>query len=207
MDSESFVVLAQAPNLSLLEARDVNARAHLFDFARRRFLSRYRAEISDDSQTLIGAFDGTGKLMAVFGLRDERSGLFSQHYLAESLHEALARHFRSDIRPRDLVEVTHLCADGPGFLRQLVALLPGVLTQRGYRYLVCTATECLARFFARQGLPSVTLGTATAEALPLAERERWGAYYASRPRVLAGDLISARDQLTSRRAADTVSSV
>lgn len=191
MAVESFQVLARHGPLTLEAARDGAARRRLFEFERDCFLRHYQAEISDDSPTLIGAFDAARRVVAAFGLRDAASGFFCEHYLDAPLDEALRRHYGPDVARRQVVEVTHLCASRPGFLRALVPMLPAVLVRDGYRYLTCTATRCLAGYFTRRGIPSVTLGMATSGALPAAERERWGAYYAAEPRVMAGDLNAA----------------
>lgn len=188
MTVESFEPLAKGKSLTLKSARDKGARARVFDFTRRCFHTHYDADIEDDSPVVIGAFDGSGALVAAFGLRDGRSGCFCEHYLQEPLVDLIGRHYGRPVSRRHIVEVTHLCAVRPGFLRELAPLLPGMLVDRGYRYLVCTATRCLARYFGRHGIPSVTLATATREALPEVQRTRWGGYYAAEPRVLAGDL-------------------
>lgn len=191
MHPEEFDELTRGPTLAIAEASNDRARAELYEFARRRFLSQYHAEIADDSPRWLGAFDHAGELRGVFGLRDAASGFFCQHYLDQPLHEILTRRCGHPVRNDEIVEITHLCANRSGLLRALIPLVPGVLLGRGYRYLACTATQCLARFFERQGLPALTVAAASAEALPAEDRGRWGAYYASNPRVLAGDIRTA----------------
>ncbi len=189
--TERFVRLTGGESLTLEAATSQVARTRILKFTQRVFQEHYQAEIGDDSPCLIGAFDRDHNLVAALGLRDASSGFFCEHYLDQSVAEALSTHYGMAVPAELIIEVTHLCARRPGFLRDLIALLPEALMLRGYRYLTCTATRCLEMYFRRRGLPCATLGPATREALPAAERSRWGSYYDAQPRVLAGELMAS----------------
>jgi hypothetical protein len=192
---ESFENFAVRDGLSLEVALDAVARQRVLAFIAERFQACFGAQVEDDSPTLIGGFDGDGALVAAFGLRDWKSGFFCEHYLEEPLECALSRAFGDAVARREAVEVTHLCATRPGFLPMLAPLLPRTLMDGGFRYLVCTATQRLSRFFERKGVKPVTLADARIEAIPPDTRSAWGRYYASCPRVLAGNLQRANETL------------
>ena len=194
---ESFEDFAMRDGLTLKAAVDVAARQHVLAFIRERFDACFGAQVEDDSPTLIGGFDVEGALVVAFGLRDWKSGFFCEQYLDEPLERALSRAFGDAVLRRESIEVTHLCATRPGLLAQLAPLLPQTLMDGGYRYLACTATRPLARFFERKGVKPVTLADARIEAIPFSARAAWGRYYASCPRVLAGSLQRASERLSA----------
>ena len=196
----TFEDFAVGNALTLKAAFDADARRRVLAFVRERFQACFGAEVEDDSPTLVGGFDCDGGLVAAFGLRDWKSGFFCEHYLDEPLETALSRAFGDPVVRREAVEVTHLCATRPGLLAQLAPLLPPTLMDAGFRYLACTATQRLARFFERKGVNPVTLADARIEAIPSSARPAWGRYYASCPRVLAGNLQCANEKLLAARS-------
>jgi len=191
MSIDASFALAGSESLTLKVATG-NARGRVFDFIRERFRACFEAEVDDDTPTLVGAFDSAGVLIAAFGLRDASSGFFCERYLGESIEDALTRACGRPIRRHETIEVTHLCATRVGLLAQLLPVLPDALLANGFRMLTCTATDRLASFFERRGLRPITLAAARADALPVEVQRRWGRYYAASPRVLAGDLATAR---------------
>ncbi len=191
MKSLRYRTVTASSTMILRRAVNAEGRAELLELVTRRFLQRFGAQVADDSPELVGGFDPRGRLVAAFGLRDARSGFFCEHYLAAPIETLLGRHFQRPVARSEVVEVTHLCAVRPGCLAALTPLLPPALLRDGYRYLTATATDCLAGYFARRGLPTCTLAEASADALPAEERGRWGNYYSALPRVIAGDLLDA----------------
>ncbi len=174
-------------------------RERLLRFVQARFAERFGAQVPDDSPELVGAFDAAGSLVAAFGMRDASCGFFCERYVGEPLEQSLGRHFARPVERREVIEITHLCAARAGVLRQLLTAVPETLIHDGYRYLACTATACLAAYFQRCGFAAATLADAHPAALPAAERQRWGAYYQARPRVIAGDLREAACLLDLQR--------
>jgi len=200
MSIDEFRTLANTDSMALRVALSEFARSRVLHFIRNRFRTCFGAAVDDDSPTLIGVFDAGGALAAAFGLRDSTSGYFCERYLGEPIEAALTRALCRDVERHRTVEVTHLCARTSGVLPELVTLLPNALIRCGARYLTCTATDRLAKFFERRGLQPITLADARADALPPDERMRWGRYYAERPRVLAGDLYEVRRMVDAQRA-------
>lgn len=190
--------LGTLPDLSLSIARDSTQRTEVLSFIQERFAAHFDAQVGDDTATLVGGYDGAGQLVAAFGLRTATDEFFCEHYLDQPLPGALSREFGVPLAIDSIVEVVHLCANRPGFLVQLVPVLAGTLAGHGFRYLACTATGCLTRFFTRRGLPVVMLNTADPQRLPQNEVDAWGRYYESKPRVIAGDLSIVCSQLNAR---------
>jgi hypothetical protein len=201
MSIDASFARARNAALTLKIAAAGAERARVLDFIRERFITCFDAKVDDDTPTLVGAFDSAGVLIAAFGLRDASSGFFCERYLGEAIEEALTRACRRPIQRHETIEVTHLCATRFGLLAQLLPVLPDALIANGFRTLTCTATDRLACFFERRGLRPITLAAARADALPADMRARWGRYYAANPRVLAGDLATARSRLSRATAA------
>jgi len=197
MSIDASFARARSEALTLKIAAAGPERARVLDFIRERFITCFDAKIDDDTPTLVGAFDSAGVLIAGFGLRDASSGFFCERYLGEAIEDALTRACRRPIQRHETIEVTHLCATRFGLLAQLLPVLPDALIANGFRTLTCTATDRLACFFERRGLRPITLAAARADALPADMQARWGRYYAANPRVLAGDLATARSRLSA----------
>ncbi len=188
MQSADFQTIAGSDGIKLRLALTSQARSQILAFIRGQFMAHYDAEVDDDAPSLIGGFDERDNLIAAFGLRIAQDGFFCERYLDESLEVTLAGHYQVAVANQHVIEVAHLCAIRPGFLGQLMPLLAVNLQQRGFRYLACTATGCLASFFTRKGLPAIRLAEADPSCLELNERRRWGRYYEKQPKVIAGDL-------------------
>jgi len=188
MQSADFETLTGSDGIELRLALTPQARSRILAYIRGQFMAHYDAVVDDDTPSLIGGFDASDNLIAAFGLRVAQDGFFCERYLVDSLEVTLAGHYQVAVADRHVIEVAHLCATRPGFLGQLMPLLAINLQQRGFRYLACTATGCLASFFTRKGLPAIRLAEADPSCLELNERRRWGRYYEKQPEVIAGDL-------------------
>jgi hypothetical protein len=188
MQSTDFETLTETESMSLRLALTPAARQEVLFFIRQQFMAHYGALVHDDAPTLLGAFDAEGTLIAAFGLRRAEDGFFCERYIGRRVELELANRYQQGVDVREVVEVVHLCAVRPGFLVQLMPVLARSLEDLGFRFLVCTATGCLASFFGRKGLPAVHLAAADPLSLAPAERQRWGSYYDKHPEVIAGDL-------------------
>jgi hypothetical protein len=62
-------------------------------------------------------------------------------------------------------------------------VVPDIVRPLGYDYLVATLTEQLHGVARRAGWRFTTLANARPSDLPGTEKERWGTYYATRPRT------------------------
>ena len=190
-----FETVGSGLGFTLRQATSRSARSFLHDFIQCQFSHHYQAEVPDDTNRLLGVFDEAGELVAAFGLRSAEEGLFSQCYLEDELSDILARELERPVPATEIVELNHLSVTGPRTFRALVPLIAEMLWQAGYRYLICTATGCLIRYFSRYQLAPKVLAQASRFRLPADSRDCWGSYYESEPAVVFGMLEQARDRL------------
>ena len=182
--------------LTLAEATDPVTRNQVRDFIRKQFAFHFGADATIEPPVLIGVWNMQGELVGALGLRTAADGFFSQHYLAQPLDEVMSATLGVPIRDTDIVEVVHLAVAGPAIITPLLEQLADFLSdnspgKRGFRYLVCTATRCLQRFFVRRGWSITTLAMAEPQALG-ADAAAWGEYYAQAPAVIVGNIGEAR---------------
>jgi hypothetical protein len=88
----------------------------------------------------------------------------------------------------EIVEVGHFAAEQAGDGRRLLPVLARHLAQRGYRWVVSTATRELRVLLAHLGMRPLALARANPEVLG-ADAADWGGYYQHEPVVVAGDLL------------------
>ena len=172
----------------------VEARSETFDFIRRQFCNHFSAVPEDDADQLVEFRSAQQQIELAFGVRFDPQEFFVRHYLG-SIVPALREAFGGDVHAGNVVELSHLAAARPGVLAQAAPLIVEFCRERGARYLVCTASEKLQRFFRCRALETKTLAVAQCSRLPLAEQDRWGSYYQSSPLVMAGDLQLAESRL------------
>lgn len=183
------------PEITLEEARNDADRAQIKDFISRQFAFHFGAEASIEPPVLIGAWNAQRQLVGALGLRTFAHGFFSQKYLAQPLFQVMQSALVRDVLVRDIgptavVEVVHLAVASPAIITPLLEALADHLNEAGFRYLVCTATRCLQRFFRKRGWSITTLAKAEPTALGT-DAAAWGAYYAQEPAVIVGDIQEA----------------
>lgn len=185
--------LAVAGSLSVILAGTSATRDEAMKYIQDQFQLHFGASIVDNTPILMLCRETSGAVVAAWGLRRLDDGLFSACYLDRSVLDCL--NDVCDVPPGidDVVELCHLSVSHPKVLLALVPLLAQVLTQMKYRYLVCTATRCLTRFFQRRGFSPLVLASADRQRLAAGERDRWGSYYDHAPMVLAGRVHCAID--------------
>ncbi|MGB5722214.1 MAG: thermostable hemolysin, partial [Woeseiaceae bacterium] len=131
------------------------------------------------------------ELGAVAGIRSAHSNeLFLEQYLDVPVEQAIARVFQGPVDRAQVVEIGNLAAKVPGFAYALFAVLATVLSRAGYRWVACTATPQVAAMLKRMNFASQPICSANPEKLQ-ADASDWGDYYASRPRVIVGDVRRA----------------
>ncbi len=191
------------PVITLEEARSDTDRAEIKGFICRQFAFHFGAEASIEPPILIGAWNAQRQLVGALGLRTHLHGFFSQKYLSQPLAQVMHDVLVRDIAATEVVEVVHLAVASPAIITPLLEALADHLSDAGFRFLVCTATRCLQRFFRKRGWSITTLAKAEPNALG-AEAAAWGAYYAQEPAVIVGDIAEAR-RLAHTREAERIS--
>jgi len=140
----------------------------------------------------LGAADELG---AVAGIRAATNKtLFLEQYLDRPAEQAVARAFKTPVDRDSIVEIGNLAANVPGYAYTLFAALATILARAGFRWVVCTATPQVASMFSRMRLSAQPICRADPSLLE-ADAADWGDYYASGPRVMAGDVQLAARQV------------
>jgi len=135
----------------------------------------------------------------VVGIRAAaESPLFLEQYLDAPVEQAVARAYRTPIDRDQIVEIGNLAGNVPGLAYLLFAALAQVLSNAGYRWVVCTATPQVEAMLARLRFSSQTICAADPTRLSDGAAD-WGNYYASQPRVIVGDAESAATRVSANR--------
>lgn len=167
---------------------DDPGRPELESFIREAFERRHGAHVHSFMPTLAALRDQGGRLCSVAGWRNAASEpLYLEAYLDRPVDAALGARHQATVRREEIVEVGNLASGGCRAARQLVALLPQMLLERGHRWVVFTATSGVRRILESLDAPLIELAPATA-AQVAARADHWGRYYATDPRVMAGYL-------------------
>lgn len=199
----------EAPPLAALHGRRSNTATRLRAYPKgspRRFrverfiqqvyARRYGATLHLFAPVLVAVHAGE-HIVAAAGYRPASEPLFLERYLRAPVEQCLqAAQIQAPPRER-IVEVGHLASVRPGAGRLLMPMLGRHLAERGFEWVVATATEELRELFARVGLAPIVLGAADPAVLGV-DAQAWGSYYAHRPLVVAGSIASGMAQLTRR---------
>ena len=183
-----FAPVAARGAYRLMEATDAAAHQQLRTFIGEQFRIHFGADVPDDTRRLLGVFGPEGELAAAFGIRTRADGFFSEHYLGGSLDAALFQKTGERIDAERVVEISHFSIASPKVFARIVPLLAEGLALLHFDHVVCTATRCLVRYFARRYLTPTILTEARAADLPAPVRECWGSYYLKDPAVAFGHL-------------------
>lgn len=171
-------------------------RASLERYIAGRYARRYGARLTDFTPWLLSAARA-GAPGAVLGLRPALAEpLFLERYLDRPVEQQLAARLRRPVDRSGIVEIGNLAASEPAARRLLFAALVELLAGSGHQWLVCTATARVRCLIRTMGLPLLTLAAADPQRLG-AERGQWGGYYQGDPRVVAGEIATARAAISA----------
>lgn len=194
---DGFAPVAAHASYHLMEAVNDESRKLLRSFIDEQFRAHFGAQVPDDAPRLLGIFDPGGELVAAFGIRTSEDGFFSEHYLDVPLDIALCAKTGETYDLAKVAEVTHFAIDNPRVFKHIVPLMANGLSRLNFDHVVCTATGCLVRYFARRHLTPTILTVARATDLPDSVRNCWGSYYLKDPAVAFGHISGV---LTDRAA-------
>jgi hypothetical protein len=159
-------------------------------FVAEAFLDKHGARVREFLPELVGLESRTGDLRAVAGYRPADTGpLFLEQYLAHPVEQDLSAQLGAPVFRGDIVEVGNLAGGSCRAARHLVSLLPRYLLDRGYTWVVFTATGVVRDILTSVGGSLVELAPADASRLA-GGASAWGRYYQNDPRVMAGYLPS-----------------
>jgi len=163
------------------------------------FLDKHGARVREFLPDLVGLQSRAGDLRAVAGYRSAAAGpLFLEQYLAGPVEQDLSAQVGQAVDRDRIVEVGNLAGGSCRSARYLVSLLPHFLLDRGYTWVVFTATSVVREILSSVGAGLVELAPADAGRLG-AGAAAWGGYYRHDPRVMAGYLPTGLHLSTRHR--------
>lgn len=173
--------------LQICDASDPQ-RARLEKFVQEAFRRTHGATVESFMPTLLGLRDASYQLRAVAGYRTAYDHLlYLEDYLEEPIEQALAAKAGRPISRKRIVEIGNFAAADRKGAQQLMRRLPQYLIERGYPWIVFTATRAVRRLLQEIGAQPLELCRAKPERIAGA-RQQWGSYYDTDPRVMAGYL-------------------
>lgn len=181
------------PALRLAEAGAASPeRAELETFVRTAFQRKHDASVASFMPTLLSFRDPGGELRGVIGLRSAApKPLYLEQYLEQPIEAAILAATGRAVQRGEVVEVGNLAGANCRAAMRMVAALPSYLLARDYRWIVFTATNAVRGILQGFGAPLVELARADGSRVAGGD-DRWGRYYESDPRVLAGYLPASR---------------
>ncbi|WP_417781726.1 thermostable hemolysin [Stutzerimonas xanthomarina] len=181
--------------LQLAQADAGERRTALEDFIRQRFAEHYQARVRHFMPCLLGLHGDNGEVQGAVGLRSaRRRPLFLERYLDEPIEQAVSQHHGRTVPREEIVEVGNLAAFGNASARLLIVALTDLLVAQGFRWVVFTGTPALLNSFQRLALDPLPLGLADPARMG-DELADWGSYYASRPQLMAGEILPGHQRL------------
>ena len=175
-----------------ITARFASERENVEKFIRRIYYSSYKASIDVSYPILMSVRDESGKILAATGFRyASQEALFLERYTGGSIEKTLSERYAMAISRSQIVEIGNLASGGEGASIFLFAALSSYLSARGVQYATITGTDFLQRNFKALGLNPKFICGADSSLLSDKERKRWGSYYDTAPRVLAGSVLDS----------------
>lgn len=165
------------------------------------YRKNYDAEISVSYPTLMSVRDQGGRILAAAGFRPASSGrLFLEQYTRAPAEEVLTALYGHPVARPEIAEIGNLASEGRGASIFLYAAIASYLFHRDIAYAMVTGTDQLHSRFNKMGLKPQVVCKADIASLET-EQNRWGSYYSTQPRVLAGSLAASMDCLHQRLGA------
>lgn len=168
--------------------RGAPVREELENFVTAAFRDKHGAEIGSFMPDLLGMRNVAGELRAVAGYRTaKQERLFLEQYLDQPVEAVLTATLARPVERAQIIEIGNLASNGCRQARHLVSLLPRYLLDRGYTWVVFTATSLVRNVLESVGAELLELAVAD-RARATTGNDKWGTYYRNDPRVMAGYL-------------------
>lgn len=183
------------PGKISITAHHAHERYEVEAFIERIYARTYGALIAEHYPTLVSVRDAEGRILAALGFRAAgQHRLFLEHYLAMPVEQAVSAAFGGPVARGTIAEVGNLASAGHGAAVFLFVALMAYLDCIGFSHLALTGTRLLRGYFAKLGLDPRDMGEADPARLPDGGAS-WGSYYATEPRLIAGNVKASYARL------------
>ncbi|MBL4789925.1 MAG: thermostable hemolysin [Kordiimonadaceae bacterium] len=183
------------PSVISITERFKSGRMKVERFIERKFEETYGASLPSHYPTMMSAHNAEGDIMAAVGFRTADTGmLFLEQYLPTRIEKTLSAATNKKVHRNEIIEIGSLASAGGGASIFLFIALSAYLKARGLTFAAVTATRELRFAFRFLQLEAMDFGPADKTQLPDGGA-KWGTYYDTEPRVLAGDLSAAYGRL------------
>ncbi len=173
-------------------------REELEDYIADKYRLVHRANVNAFLPILLRASRDDATLGAV-GIRPGQfRPMFLEQYLESPIEQQIAGFTQKPVDRLRLVEIGNLSVTRRGFTTPLFVSLVTLLAEAGFEWVVFTATAQVEGLVSCIGFDLEFLAMADPGRL-VDGRDNWGDYYASGPRVLAGNLDKARQAIAGNR--------
>jgi len=182
---------------AIVASRDP-ARLEVEDFIKTIYRKHYGASIDAFPAELIAMNDGE-RIVCAAGLRTEHDGFFSENYLDAPIDDILTALSGRSVGRAEILEISTLASLAPVEIPRFISGLIAFGKRNRFAWSFFTATARLQQIVARLGLAPIVL--ADADQRRIADFERWGEYYSTKPRVLA---VTGPQLSVNRRSATRI---
>jgi hypothetical protein len=135
-------------------------------------------------------------ILAAVGFRYAKDeDLFLENYTSAPIDKIL------DCSRNEIVEIGNLASAGQGASAFLFAAMASYLNNKNIRYAAITGTDFLHRYFERAGMKPLKICDADIAAVQ-EDRQLWGSYYDTQPRVLVGSVDTGIKRLKATMGAE-----
>lgn len=171
-------------------------RERVEDFIKAIYKQSYDADIEVHYPVLMSVRNGDNDILAAVGFRyAQYEPLFLEQYTAQPIENVL------ECNRHEIVEIGNLASAGQGASIFLFAALASYLKNKNIRYATVTGTDFLHNYFEKIGLKPHKICDADISALPQ-DKQKWGSYYDTQPRVLAGSVENGVKRLKAAFGAE-----
>lgn len=198
VDSSFRRLLNPAPELRL-HGITSSERSGVECYISSRFKKVHQANITEFMPWLLTT-ECLGSTSAAVGIRAAYSSpLFLEQYLSQPIEAVLGIFENEPVHRSKVAEIGNLVATQTGASQLLFVLLPGLLQQAGFEWVMFTGTTPVQGILNKLNIGFHVICEANPEKLPQQSRANWGTYYCNKPKVIAANIAEAVECLQQRR--------
>ncbi|RKZ86630.1 MAG: hemolysin [Gammaproteobacteria bacterium] len=155
------------------------------------FYKNYQAKVTHFLPYIISSRTDD-KLIAAVGFQPATNDqpLFLEQYLEKSIESELSNLVNRTIDRNKIIEIGNLTSSRKGISQILFVLNVAILHKAGFEWGVFTATKHVLTLLNKLNLNTFDVTEANPDCLT-DNGDSWGSYYASRPKIVAGNLADA----------------